>query len=288
MAKFRSALLSEADSEIYDKLVGQEYSDELLTEFLKYVNHLESTYPIKSFYLGDYDPVDRFGNEGEPAFYGETGYHAAEVYLFICAQLSLSEDPKVSKKFSSKFYDFCWHEIGRIEDEVENGTGSLRIKVNILFFLDTLIAVAYKRKDDREDKIQLIRGYTKFCEYLGELETLKLWPQSQQRKAAPYYKVFEGVVNNALELTKYPDFVTASHPKVIKAFTQAMGYALDDEPCLIVGETGTGKELIARAIHAFSLRRDNNFRAVSCAGFTPTMFNAEIQGVLQGIRYGYI
>jgi DNA-binding NtrC family response regulator len=280
--RFRSALLSEADSETYDKLAGQENRDELLADFQKFAIHLESAYPIRSFHLDDYDPVDRFGNEGAPVFYGETGYHAAEVYLFICAQLSLSEDSKVGKKFSSKFYDFCWHEIGRIEDVIENGTGSLRLKVNILFFLDTLIAVAYQRKDDKEDKIQLIRGYTKFCEYLGELETLKLWPQSQQRKAAPYYKLFEGVVNNALELTKYPDLVTARHPKVIKAFTQAIGYALDDEPCLIVGETGTGKELIARAIHAFSLRRGNNFRAVSCAGFTPTMFNAEIQGVLKG------
>lgn len=283
MAKrFRSAFLSEADSERYDKLVGQENRDELLANFQKFAIDLETAYPIRSFHLGDYDPVDRFGNEGAPVFYGETGYHAAEVYLFICAQLSLSEDPKVGKKFSSKFYDFCWHEISRIADEIENGTGSLRLKVNILFFLDTLIAVAYQRKDDKEDKIQLIRGYTKFSEYLGELETLKLWPQSQQRKAAPYYKLFEGVVNNALELTKYPDLVTASHPKVISAFTQAIGYALDDEPCLIVGETGTGKELIARAIHAFSMRRNNNFRAVSCAGFTPTMFNAEIQGICKG------
>ncbi len=51
---------------------------------------------------------------------------------------------------------------------------------------------------------------------------------------------------------------------------------------LILGETGTGKNLIARAYHRLSRRCDNNFYEIDCTNIVPTLFEAEIFGYVQG------
>ncbi len=53
-------------------------------------------------------------------------------------------------------------------------------------------------------------------------------------------------------------------------------------PILISGETGTGKELIARAIHYSSQRRGKNFVPVNCAAFTDTLLESEFFGHKKG------
>ncbi len=54
--------------------------------------------------------------------------------------------------------------------------------------------------------------------------------------------------------------------------------AKTDANVLILGENGTGKELIARAIHQKSLRSDNSFVAVDMGAITETLFESELFG----------
>jgi transcriptional regulator with GAF, ATPase, and Fis domain len=62
--------------------------------------------------------------------------------------------------------------------------------------------------------------------------------------------------------------------------------AASDAPVLVAGETGAGKELVARAVHAASARRDRPFVALNCGALSETLLAAELFGSARGAYTG--
>ena len=67
-----------------------------------------------------------------------------------------------------------------------------------------------------------------------------------------------------------------------EVFTLIDKVAKTDANVLILGENGTGKELVARAIHQRSLRKDNSFIAVDMGAITESLFESELFGHKKG------
>ena len=67
-----------------------------------------------------------------------------------------------------------------------------------------------------------------------------------------------------------------------EVFAMTNKVAKTDANVLILGENGTGKELIARAIHQRSLRKDNSFVSVDMGAITETLFESELFGHKKG------
>ena len=65
------------------------------------------------------------------------------------------------------------------------------------------------------------------------------------------------------------------------AVKNAQRFAMFDAPLLIQGETGTGKDLLAKSCHYHSLRRDKKFIAVNCAGLPANEGTVLLDGIAE-------
>jgi DNA-binding NtrC family response regulator len=82
-------------------------------------------------------------------------------------------------------------------------------------------------------------------------------------------------------MTRFENLVGQS-PPMLRLFETIVDVSQSDATVLITGETGTGKELVARAIHAQSPRCYGPFIAINCGAFTEHLLESELFGHEKG------
>jgi formate hydrogenlyase transcriptional activator len=76
--------------------------------------------------------------------------------------------------------------------------------------------------------------------------------------------------------------IIGQSPALKAVLKQAKVVAPTDSSVLLLGETGTGKELVARAVHSLSARADKNFIKLSCAAVPTGLLESELFGHEKG------
>ncbi|HKJ98250.1 MAG TPA: sigma-54 dependent transcriptional regulator [Desulfotignum sp.] len=102
-------------------------------------------------------------------------------------------------------------------------------------------------------------------------------------------------INNALNFRKLEEenlylrkktieknSITGTSPAVQKLYRQVMAASPSDASILITGENGTGKEMVARTIHQFSLRPEEPFIIINCAAIPEETIDSELFGHEKG------
>ena len=82
--------------------------------------------------------------------------------------------------------------------------------------------------------------------------------------------------------------VSGCCPSFMRVLDNLVTVAETDAPVLILGETGTGKEMAARLIHNKSRRADRDFVVVDCTQFTDERFTSELFGHIRGAFTGAV
>lgn len=103
-----------------------------------------------------------------------------------------------------------------------------------------------------------------------------------QRRLNSEYRYFKGLLE---EFTRFDNIVGQS-PVMQEIFGLIPEVARSDASVLITGETGTGKELVAKAVHAKSPRSKGPFIAINCGAIPDTLLESELFGHQKGAFTG--
>lgn len=117
---------------------------------------------------------------------------------------------------------------------------------------------------------------------ITELENLRVEVKDYQYQNALYYTELEGLRNRLLDMG---DIVVHSR-RMKKVVDTAIKVAAVDTTVLITGETGSGKEVIARIIHKASPRNAGPFVSINCGAIPETLLESEMFGYEEGAFTG--
>ena len=163
----------------------------------------------------------------------------------------------------------------RLPEVLQTGKALLgvRRKVNNIEYIADISPIIFK--DKVVGAISVVRDVTEVVALSNELRTythrvLELRNKVREIHRAHYH--FEDIICQSREMEK------------IKEMARRM--AINDMPVLILGESGSGKELFAHSIHNASPRFSSPFVPINCAAFTPQLLSSELFGYEEGAFTG--
>lgn len=150
----------------------------------------------------------------------------------------------------------------------------------------TALKALAARPPDERDKLSTQLQDSRGHRYRMDIE-VKDDPRDPRRKMFFLYDVSALSDQQAvlIEQARFNQLIGASLP-MLMVYQQIQDLANLDMTVLIQGETGTGKELVARAIHEHSHRRQKPFVAVNCGGFTESLIESRLFGHRRGAFTG--
>jgi len=187
----------------------------------------------------------------------EWGYEALEAADGARGEKIAAEEDIVAAILDYKLPDFDGVELFRRINRLKPGTpmilitGMHRPELTIEAMSEGLYHYMSKPADMEELQLHLDRAI------------------AVRRMTNEYHRIKESKVKEGF---------IGSSPRMLEVFRRIGMFANQENPVLIAGETGTGKELVARALHEHSDRRNEKFITLHISALTPTLIESELFG----------
>ena len=127
--------------------------------------------------------------------------------------------------------------------------------------------------------------------FLNENKQLLVNLEEQNRELKQLKQLLEdenSYLKKEIKTVKNFDYIISEDERMLDILQNIEQISESDAPVLVTGETGTGKELIARAVHEVSTRSHGPFICVNCAAIPETLFESELFGHEKGAFTGAI
>ncbi|HMV38272.1 PEP-CTERM-box response regulator transcription factor [Plasticicumulans sp.] len=165
-----------------------------------------------------------------------------------------------------------------------NATEGLATLQEILQLLPSTKVIVVTGNDDRDNALQAVAaGAYDFYQKPVDGDVLKL---IVDRAHALYALENENRELAARSQSSKLEGLIAGSASMLKVCRTVEKIAPTDATSLLLGDSGTGKELIARALHDLSNRADKRFVAINCAAIPETLLESELFGYEKGAFTG--
>ena len=167
--------------------------------------------------------------------------------------------------------------------DAANASEGLTALSEILSASPTSRVIVVTGNDERENALRAVGvGAYDFYEKPVNLETLRLIVD----RAANLYQLEEENRELTLRTDSPLAGVITADPQMIKVCRMVDKVAPSNATVLLLGDSGTGKELLARALHDLSPRVDKRFVAINCAAIPENLLESELFGYEKGAFTG--
>ena len=205
------------------------------------------------------------------AFLEMSGFAREDVIGHTAVGLGVCEDAELRDAF---IQDLREHgSLLNVETKFRRKNGSLRVLLSSTELVDCageqcLLVVSTDITERKESELALQQAHEELKQLKNQLEEENIYLQEELHLDHS----FGEIIGNS-DAIKY----------VLAKIRQV---APTDSTVLIQGETGTGKELVARAIHSASAQRERPLIKVNCAALSPTLIESELFGHEKGAFTG--
>ena len=191
---------------------------------------------------------------------------------FYASLLKADQEEAVGKHIKAYF------PLSRLPVVLETGQAELGKKCSLRTNLALLVNRVPIERDGETVGVVLQTTFRDFTEINDVMTRLNLL-----EKEVNYYK--EGL-DSILSATYSFESIVGQNKRLVEAKRTAEKYARTDSPVLILGATGTGKELFAHAVHRASRRKNGPFVCVNCAAIPRELLESELFGYVAGAFTG--
>ncbi|MCX5850682.1 MAG: sigma-54 dependent transcriptional regulator [Deltaproteobacteria bacterium] len=197
-----------------------------------------------------------------------------------------SQVQKGLEMLRSKHYDFVFVDVEFL-DELSGGQGYKEaLKPFWIAFPDVEVIVMAPQEQIRDAVMAVKAGAGNYITYPLDNAEVRYVTETLYESSVMQWEL--NYLRDAVRESDSVDFLRTRSPLMKKVYEQAQAVAPTRSTVLIVGETGTGKGVLAKLLYRYSKRRDRPFISVHCGVIPDTLLESELFGHEKGAFTGAV